>query len=257
MLAFLLITISYADSLAGAISVKTHDTEASTTINQLLTEDCYWEGAWTKSYKDELYDEIRLKETDLGFLPMISGEADRNVPMSIVEEVAFSHFDELTKHLDLVKVAEHLGRGYDPEIGAEFIDSYFCFDAVFMYVELTWRIYRTCDNSGRRIVWFEELTPEIAGNRWCTYEPKIKELSTSFNRRSIFGSLVKPESLYGVFLLVPGKTYETRVVFVARLAFGKETSWIANYASQIPVVLRKALAGAFDSAVAICFDHMD
>ncbi len=51
--------------------------------------------------------------------------------------------------------------------------------------------------------------------------------------------------------------HSSRVTFIARLTFDKDERRIAEYASQLPLLLRVALAHGFNAAVAICVERVE
>lgn len=239
-----------ADALP--VSVKTHDPAAARVIRSLLGDPAYWEGAWRRTYTGRSYDEIRMRELDRGFLPMITGEGQRDVPQDVIEEVIFEHFVELPAHLAPAERVVNLGQGHDPTVGADYSDTWFFFDVPFMYIELTWRLYRMRDASGASLLWFEKLTPAMAGPAtWTRYQARIDAARETVDRKALFGNIVEPSEVYGLFRIAPGEVHESRVTFVAHVHFGPETGWLASQASQIALFLRTALAQAFDAAVAI------
>lgn len=239
-----------------SVSLQTHDPAAARVVDALLTDPSYWEGAWRKTYTGRSYDEIRLKEIDRGFLPLITGEGGADVPQAVIESVIFEHFVEMPEHLAPARLVVNLGRGHDQVVGADYNDTWFFLDVPFMYIEFSWRLYRTRTASGSSLLWFEKLTPEIAGaETWARYQSRIVTARASTSRRSIFGSVVEPSEIYGLFMVEPGREQESRVTFVAHVLFGPETGWLASYASQLAIFLRTALAQAFDAALAISISH--
>jgi len=240
----------------ASLVVRTHDPVAASVVGALLTDPSYWEGAWQRTYTGRSYDEIRMKEVEQGFLPMISGEGGQDVPQEVIEGVIFEHFVDLPAHLDPARLVVNLGQGHDPAIGADYSDSWFFLDVPFMYIEFSWRLYRTRTDSGRSLLWFEKLTPAMAGaETWAGYQSRIDTARASLDRRPIFGSIVEPTEFYGLFIVEPGQVQESRVTFVARVFFGPETGWLASYASQIGIFLRTALAQAFEAALTISVER--
>lgn len=241
-----------------AVTAPTRDLAAGEVLRAILTDPDYWDDAWSRRYEGKLYDEIRFVEIERGYVPMITGEGGRDLPNQVVEDAVFVHFDELPRHIGLVKRMAFLDRGHDPLVGHDYADAYLLFDASFFYIRFHYRLYRARDESGRRVLWFEKLTPDMPGpERWKRYGKRRSDLEAALSLRGApFGAILEPEELFGVFLVEPGRVHASRVTFVARLAFDKEASWLAGYASQLPWVLRVALAKAFEAAVAICVEKV-
>ncbi len=243
------------EALAHGVVLRMHDPQAATVINQILTDPAYWQDARRDTYDDELYDELRLKEVEMGLVPMVAGEGDRDLPREVIEDVIFTGFEALPAHIDLAKRVVHLGQGYDPKVGADYVDTFFYLDLKLLYLTASWRVYRTRDAGERSILWFEKLPEETLPEAVrAAYQQRIQEASGSVDRRrGLFGSLNKPAELYGMFLIEDGRRHQSRVTFVARLVFGPEASWLTAYASQLPFVVRAALKGAFDASVGLCY----
>jgi hypothetical protein len=247
------------DALGGAKSVRMHDPTAQTTLNSILTDANYWDDAWQKQYKDRSYDEIRFKDLDLGFVPMISGDGNMDISHKAASKVAFTGFDNLPKHLPLAKKVVYLGQGYDEAVGAEYTDTFLFVDIKFLYAAFTWRMYRQHDEAtGFTTLWFELLPDNLLSpEKQASYQATIDDATAQVSRRSMFSQVASPKELYGMFVLQPGVEHETRVVFVARLTFGQEVGWVVRWGSQLQVVLRMALQQAFEAAVALCVDEMN
>jgi hypothetical protein len=49
----------------------------------------------------------------------------------------------------------------------------------------------------------------------------------------------------------PGETRRSRVSFVSKVTFDKNTGFVANWGSQLPPVVRAAIQAGFDASVAI------
>ena len=91
--------VAGAPAPTRSVSLQTHDPAAGRVVDALLSDPSYWEGAWRKTYTGRSYDEIRLKEIDRGFLPLITGEGGADVPQAVIESVIFEHFVEMPEHL--------------------------------------------------------------------------------------------------------------------------------------------------------------
>ena len=66
----------------------------------------------------------------------------------------------------------------------------------------------------------------------------------------LFGDILDMRELYGMYVVSPGDKFQSRVTMIARLRFGGD-SWIANFGSKLPFVLRAGLGNGFRAHVDI------
>ncbi|MCB9742723.1 MAG: hypothetical protein H6741_20650 [Alphaproteobacteria bacterium] len=255
LLAALLLLLGAQAQAAGEL-IRLRDADDATLLASVV--DGTWSGTWQRhTYDDRLFQEVRLAEIEEGYLPMIRGEGGQDVPQAVIAEVIYRHFDQLPQQSSWVKHVENLGEGFDPVIGAPYVDTYFHLDSVFMYVAFTWRVYRGVDAQGRDVLWFEKLQPEaVDAATWRRYQGRVAVIQDQLAGRWVGNAVVEPEEVYGVFVVEPGERYESRVTFVANLTFASEDSWLAAYATKLPFVLRMAVGEVFEAAVKICVARM-
>ncbi len=86
-------------------------------------------------------------ELERGYVPMVSGEGDRDLPRAVVEDAIFRHLDQLPRHIDLVDRVAYLGRGHDPVVGHDYADVYLLFDATILTIHFGYRMYRASTGS--------------------------------------------------------------------------------------------------------------
>lgn len=239
-------------------SVRTHDDHAAQVLSDILADPHYWDDAWVKRYSNRSYEEVRFKEVGLGFVPMIAGDGGTDVPHDVVSRVAFSQFDQLPRHINIIRKVAYLGRGYDQTVGAEYTDTYFFLDGTIIYVAFSWRMYRKHDpENGRTVLWFEKLpTSAVEVPTMAKYQQTIDQTLAGIDQRSVLNQIAEPTEVFGMFVLDPGQKHDTYVTFVAKMDFGQDTSWVVRWGSQLRFVLRAGLQQAFEGSVAICLDEM-
>jgi len=249
--AALLVAASTAS--AGTLDLKLRNAEGQQVLNGILDDTSYWSDAWTKTYSGKLYDEIRLKPLTSGYVPMISGEGDQDFDHDVVADVVYMQNTRLPKYMDGAKIVVDLGRGFDETVGAEYRDTFYVLDLTLFYATFPQRMYRRHDaDSNRTVLWFEKLTPEmVPASTWTSYQGEMTKQVENMDTRWIGGSVIPVGDIYGMFVVEPGKTQESRVSFVSKLAFGDDAGWIAKMGSQMPGVLKAGLRSGFGASVAI------
>ena len=120
-------------TLGSAVTIKAHNANANTQLNQALSDPGFWEGSWAKTYTDKTYDQIKMKPLDSGYFPMIGGEGGQDFDHDVVSHVVFNRQTELPKYMSGAKAVVPLGRGIDSEVGAEFNDVFLVLDLTFFY----------------------------------------------------------------------------------------------------------------------------
>ena len=115
-------------------------------------------------------------------------------------------------------------------------------------------MYRFDLADGRVVLPFEIIPSSfVSPEEWKRYQLKKKELieNTHDKRRGfLFGDILDMAELYGMYVVSPGDAYQSRVTMIARLRFGGD-SWIADFGSKLPFVLRAGLANGFRAHVDI------
>jgi len=71
------------------------------------------------------------------------------------------------------------------------------------------------------------------------------------SRRVIMNSVVEADSVYGMFIVEPGETRESRVTFISKIGFDDNGGWMARMGSRLPPVLRSGLKSGFNASVRI------
>ncbi|MCB9764357.1 MAG: hypothetical protein H6739_31580 [Alphaproteobacteria bacterium] len=256
LLLTLLLLVAPAHATTRDLDLPLRDPQAAATLTAVFGDQ--WTGGVERTrYDDKWYDEIALAKVPEGYLPLISGEGGQDVPQDLIGDVIFRRFEQLPQQSGWVKHVENLGGGYDPVLGADYQDTAFLLDSVFMYVAFIWRIHRVEDDLGRTVLWFEKLSPEaVTPQVWDRYQRRVAAIHAQTGRRWVANAIVEPAVLYGAFVVEPGQVHASRVTFAAHLVFGPDDSWLAAYATRLPFVLRLAIGEVFNAAVRICLDEL-
>jgi hypothetical protein len=242
-----------------AVQIKCHNPTATGLLNLSLSEESFWKDAWTKDYKKELFDEIRMKQLDDGgYFPMITGESDMDLPHDVVSHIVFNRQDRLTQYMSGAKAVVRLGSGYDEVVGAEYHDYFYYIDLTLFYATMVQRMYRYHDpEEGVSVMWFEKLQPDFVDEAtYKSYLAKKEQVASTISRRwPPFNAVFEVSDIYGMFVVHEGSTRESRVTFVTKLVFGTDSSWIARWGSQMPPVIRGGLKSGFNASALIARDE--
>lgn len=234
----------------AAIHLHAYDQSAGKLLSRALDDATFWVGADVKTYGGEKYEEVRLKDVGDGYLAMVTGEGGRNFQHETVVKTVFEHNTRLPEVEDGALAVELLGRGTDPQNGLPFRDAFYMLDFNLFYGTYGQRMYKRVDGT-RTILYFERLTPAIAGAQWDAYKAKMDEIVAGANRRVLFNAVQEVSEIFGMFVVEPGTSFTTRVSFTTKIRFGEGTGAVARLGSQMPPVIRAGLRSGFDSSVAI------
>ncbi len=247
--------VAPATSAAGpTVDVKMRSSEGQTVLRKILSDDAYWADAWTKDYDGRLYDLIRLKDTDTGYVPMITGEGDVDFPHDVVADIVFYQNTRLPKYMSGSKAVVLLGTGFDDTVGAEYRDCFYVLDLTMFYGTFPQRMYRKHDDeTNTTVLWFEKMDSSfVDAGTWSTYDDKMTAAVDSMDRRwPPFNSVTPVGELYGMFVVAPGETRESRVSFVSKLGFDGDAGFVARWGSQMPGVIKSGLKSGFGASVAL------
>jgi hypothetical protein len=239
---------------ATGLDLQMRNTEGKQVLNGIISDTAYWAGADTSTFSDKNFDEIRLKALGSGYVPMITGEGDQDFPQDVVAHVVYKRNTDLPKYMSGAKAVVFLGTGHDSTVGAAYRDCFYVLDLTVMYAYFPQRMYTKRDEaSNRTVLWFEKMDESfVDAATWTTYQGKMQVALDGIDKRwPPFNSVVPVDTVYGMFLVEPGKTRESRVTFVSKIAFGDDAGFVANFGSQLPMVLRSGLKSGFNASVAI------
>lgn len=238
----------------GSFDLKLRSVEGQDVLNKILADAAFWNEAWKQTYDGKPYDEIRLKDTSSGYVPMITGEGDEDFTNEVVSDIVYFRNTDLPKFMSGAKAVVMLGTGYDPVVGAEYRDCFYILDLTVFYGYFPQRMYRKHnDATGATVLWFEKLNSSFVNETtWAAYQQKMTTTIENLDRRwPPFNSVIEVSDIYGMFVVEPGKVRKSRVSFVSKLTFDSGSGWIAQWGSQLPPVLRAGLKSGFAASVAI------
>lgn len=245
-------------ALGKGVTLSSRDPQANRVLNQVL-QPSFWEGADRSDYTKYLYDGIWLKWYEpsndrAGYVTLITGEGDQSFKHDVVADIIIDKQHLIDDMVDGAEVVEVLGQGTDPRNGLPYVDAFYFLDLGAFYATYAQRMYRQ-PAGDRTILFFEKLDAGfVDAATWTAYQRKIEAASARVSRRSVLGSVVPVEQIFGMFIVSPGESRETRVTFIAKLVFA-EDNWVANLGSKMPVVLRAGLASGFNACVQIAADE--
>ena len=240
------------EASVSSVRITAHNPRANEILNKALG-DAFWADAWSRGYQDRLYDLVRLKSLPDGYVPMIAGEGDEDIPHEVVSDIVYVQNTKLPKYMSGAKAVIDLGSGYDEAVGAPYRDSYYILDLTLFYGTYPQRMYRLYDEENNRtILWFEKLDSSFTdASTWSGYQKKMSALDLSIDTRWAFNSFVPFGEVFGMFVVTPGTQRESRVTFVSKLAFGDEAGWVAKWGSQLPGVIKSGLKAGYNACVTI------
>ena len=243
---------------AAAPPLRLRDSDAQRILNEALTDEVWWKGASVERFSGKQYDEIRLRRLSHGgYLTYVSGEGAEDFAHEDVARTVWDHQDKLENHFDGVIVSTTLGTGRDPQTGTEYRDRFMLLDFGLFYARQVQRMYRYPLPDGRTLLAFECLTPAFTdAATWRRYlairDRAEQQARARGDLRSVFGSIVDIDILFGVFIVEPGQVHTTRISLVAEIGFTSDNSWLGSVGSKIPPVIKSGLRGGFDASVSVC-----
>lgn len=232
------------------IQLKAYDTAAAALLSRALDDSSFWTEADIRTYDKELYDEVRLKDLDEGYLAMVTGEGNQDFAHDTVVRTVFENMELLPTVEDGAIAVQELGSGTDSRTGLPYRDSFYMLDFNLFYGTYGQRMYKRVDGD-RTILYFERLTEQVAGSAWASYKPRMDAIVEEAPRRVLFNGVQEVSEIFGMFVVSPGTRHTSRVTFTTQIRFGQGTGAIARLGSQMPPVIRSGLRSGFDSCVAI------
>jgi hypothetical protein len=244
------------EASVSTVRLTAHNPRANEILNKALG-DAFWTDAWSRSYEDRFYDILRLKSLPDGYVPMIAGESDEDIPHEVVADIVYEQNTRIPKYMSGAKAIIDLGSGYDEQVGAPYRDSYYVLDLTLFYGTYVQRMYRLHDEENNRtILWFEKLDPSFTdAATWGSYQTKMQKLDASIDTRWAFNSFVPFGEVFGMFVVAPGSERESRVTFISKLAFGEDAGWVAKWGSQLPGVIKSGLKAGYNACVTLAKDE--
>lgn len=255
----LVVLMLASQALAGSLGLELRSDEGEKVLNGILSDPAYWAGADEETYQNKLFDQIKLKQIASGYVPMITGEGDRDFSHDVVVDTVYFRNTDLPKYMSGAKAVVLLGSGYDPVVGAEYRDCFYILDLTLFYAHFPQRMYKRVDAEKKQsVLWFEKMDASfVDAATWTAYQAKMQSALDNLDKRWLMNGVVEVGDIYGMFVVEPGATRESRVSFVSKLAFGDDAGWIAKLGSQMPPVLKAGLRGGFAASVAIATNEKE
>jgi hypothetical protein len=240
-------------ALGAGVSFQLHNKAGQKVLLESLNNPNYWKGVDVERPSDKLYDEFKLKKLDSGYLTYVSGHGNQNYTREQVVQTVLYNQHHLPKHMAGAKNMTYFSEGVDPHFGVPYTDMVFLGDMDFFYCEYYQRMYRYDLGDGRTICAFERGTQNfIKPERWKVYEQKRKEtIDESDLRWPILNDVIPVTDVFGMYIIGPGKNYQTRVTLTAKLRFGSGTGLLAQWGSEMPYLIRSGTLNGFNASVSI------
>lgn len=244
-------------ALGKGAQLQTRDPQANRVLNQAI-QPGFWSSADKSDYPGGkyLYDAIWLRWIEPandkpGYVVLITGTGNENFNHDVVSDIIINKQDRIDNMVDGAEAVVFLGGGTDPRNGLPYKDSYYVLDMGAFYATYAQRMYRLDAPDGRSFMFFEKLDSSfVDAGTWARYEAQMQQTTDSVDRRAVFGSIVPVEQIFGMFMVNPDDTMESRVTFMAKLGFSSD-NWVASLGAKMPPVLRAGLASGFDACVQI------
>ena len=240
-------------ALGAGVSFQLHNKTGEKVLLESLNNPNYWKGVDVERPSGQLYDEFKLKKLDSGYLTFVSGHGNQNYTREQVVQTVLYNQHHLPAHMAGAKNMTYFSEGVDPHFGVPYTDMVFFGDMDFFYCEYYQRMYRYDLGDGRTICAFERGTQTfVKPERWKVYEQKRKEtIDASDLRWPILNDVVPVTDVFGMYIIEPGKNYQTRVTLTAKLRFGSGTGLLAQWGSEVPYLIRSGTLNGFNASVSI------
>ena len=238
---------------AEPIAFSMHNKTGQKILLDSLNDPNFWNGVEVERPTDQLYDEFKLKKLDSGYLTFVSGYGNQNYTREQVVQTVLYNQNYLPKHMAGAKNMVYFGEGMDPTFGVPYTDMVFFGDMDFFYCEYFQRMYRYDLPGEKTICVFERAEKTfVKPDRWTLYEEtRKKAIADSDLRWPILNDVVPVTDVFGMYIVEPGKEYQTRVTLTAKLRFGTGTGFLAQWGSEIPYLIRSGTLNGFNASVTV------
>ena len=241
----------------GSPSFLYHDARGQELLRDTFEQPTFWEGSDETVYPDSPYDRIRIQNDPNGIVTFISGTGNATFNPKTVAEVIFQHQDIIPTYMSRLKVGEYLGRGVDHYNGQAFSDMYFLADIKIFYMSVPLRT-NMIDLGGNRFLCPIELVTKdmVEASLWRQYTQFMQQKETDLQGGWTIFPVVPMEYLVGYYLVEPDEAFGARVTMVTRMKFKEDVSWVADWGSELPIVLRQGMIAGFMGSVHACIHRM-
>lgn len=235
-----------------------HDPRGNQLLRETLDVPSYWNGADETKYPDYPYDSIRIQNDENGIVTFITGTGNAAFQPELVAETIFQHQDIIPTYMSRLKVGEYLGRGVDPYNGHAYTDMYFLADIKIFYMSVPLRTAKIPLGDGRYLCPIELVTADmVEAKEWAEYTRFMKNSEDTLQGGWTIFPVVPMQYLVGYYIVEPDPKFGARVTMVTRMKFKEDVSWVADWGSELPIVLRQGMIAGFMGSVHSCIHLMN
>lgn len=235
-----------------------HDSRGNQLLRETLDVPSYWNGADETKYPDYPYDCIRIQNDENGIVTFITGTGNAAFQPELVANTIFKHQDIIPTYMSRLKVGEYLGRGIDAYNGHAYTDMYFLADIKIFYMSVPLRTAKISLGDGRYLCPIELVTPAmVEPTKWKGYTDFMKTSEDALQGGWTIFPVVPMQYLVGYYIVDPDPKFGARVTMVTRMKFKENVSWVADWGSELPIVLRQGMIAGFMGSVHSCLHLMN
>jgi hypothetical protein len=239
------------------VPLQFHDQRGTNLLNDSLNDPQFWKKSLITKYEGLLFDEIRLKIKEEGYVSYISGTGRQNFTPEEVADGIFKHQDLIPKFMPSLRSARYIGRGVDPFNGLEYTDIFFLADIKIFFMSVPLRTYKIKIGENKYVCAIELITEDmVSAEKWRTYQQIISLEHEGLSDRWSFQTIVPMEYVFGFYLTEPEIEFGTRVTMITRMKFAKNANVLADIGSELPFVLRQGMQAGFIGSVFACREYL-
>ena len=230
-----------------------HDVRGDILLSESLDNADFWGGSDVAQYPGYPYDQIRIKEDSRGLVTFITGTGNTEFTPALVAEGIFEYQDIIPQYMSRLKVGQYLGRGIDAHHGMAYTDMFFLADIKIFYMSVPLRTVRYALGDGRFICAIELVTENmVSPAEWANYTNFMRNAESTLQGDWTIFPVVPMEYLVGYYLVEPDPISGARVSMTTRMMFKEDVSWVADWGSQLSIVLRQGMISGFMGSVEAC-----
>ena len=130
---------------------------------------------------------------------------------------------------------------------------FFLADIKIFYMSVPLRTAKISLGDGRFLCPIELVTEDmVSPNDWEQYNIFMRAGEDALQAGWTIFPVVPMEYLVGYYLIEPEAKYGARVTMVTRMKFKEGVSWVADWGSELPIVLRQGMIAGFMGSVHSC-----
>ena len=245
---------------SGSADVSTflyHDPRGNELLRDTLDNSTFWTGADETIYSDSPYDKIRIQQNSGAIVTFITGTGKTAFDPSTVADCIFQSQDLIPMYMSRLKVGQYLGKGIDEYNSQPYSDMFFLADIKIFYMSVPLRTGLIPLGDGRFVCPIELVTESMVdSSKWNEYTKFMREKEDALQAGWTMFPVVPMEYLVGYYLIEPDPAYGARVSMVTRMQFKQNVSWVADWGSELPIVLRQGMIAGFMGSVHACQHRM-